>query len=368
VDVDDLRSRLAAARRRAAWDPDGARELVIAAGAEGGDDRDLAAASEVLGRIAAVTGADAIADRSFAAAIDAWVAAHEPERAWAAAAMQRALPVRPFGGDREALAAELSLLAPARAGENPLATRALVELRRAVAPRAAPGRTEARFGLSPNEMALLFAAVGSLLDERLGPLRTAAAWAPRLAPSLVAPLGDAADSLAATGLVTATPELVPSPALVGVLLGRRRPESPPGVALVRFEGARVRVAQLDALAAALGRGGVGVVCGATLAARAGAAAEVAARLGFGLVIATPRGHDAAALREAAVEARLFECLLAIHLDAWIDAGVDVIAAIEAGALTACAPGLLLASVDPTLAEDRRAFTVGARAAGVSSRG
>jgi hypothetical protein len=365
-DVDEVRTRLAAARRRASWDPDGARELVIAAGAAGGDQRELAVASELLGRIAAVTGAVTIADQAFASAIDAWVELGEPELAWLAAAMQRALPIRPFTSEREALDAELSLLEPAAPGQNPLVARALVELRRAVAPRRGPGRVEAAFGLDPAEMALLFAAVASLLDEHLGPLRTAAEWTPRLAPTLIEPPGAAAASLVAAGLVSETPVLVPSPALIGVLLGRARMASPPGVELTRHDGPLAPVPRVAELAAALGRRGVGVVHGGSPGARAAAAAAVARRLGFGLAVAAPAGREVAALREAAVEARLFDCLIAIDLDAWRDAGVDVAAAVAAGALAPCEPGLVLAAADPPLPASRRAFTLGTRPAEVSS--
>jgi len=355
-----LDERLAAARRRAAWDPDGARELVIAAAEDAaGDDRELAEASELLGRIAALTGADAIAARAYGTAIDAWRAAGDPVRAAVATVLARAVPLQGFASDADAFAAELALLHRLPGGDRAdlLARRGVLELHRAAAPRPVTGRIEAAFGLAPGEHALLFAVIGSLLDDDVGPLRDAAAWAERLAPSLAAPLGDAAAHLVAMGLVTATPALAPSPAVISVVLGRDRLESPPGVVLAAVEPRGAPSAWVRELALGLAGGGFGVVHGVPGSGRRTSAAAIAAQLGLGLATAAPAGGDAAALREAAVEARLLGRLLAIDVDVWRDAGVDLVALAAAGALEACEPAILIATDDPPLPAEARAFTL-----------
>ncbi len=338
------------AARLAAWAPDEARELLMDASPEG-DVLDVARLAELLGRVFAVTGAWDLATTALADAAASWQDL-APARADALAAIAAALPVAPFASDAEALEAELVLVVRCLTDdEPPVVERALVELRRAQAPRAITGRLEATFGLSPLEVAYVMAAVAPILLDGF-PAVPASAWAPRIAASCLTTTASPA-RLLALGLLQPGPGLPPAPALVSWLLGRTTIAQPTGIQLHRIApGATPPDA--DALAVRLLTDRrIGVVVGPPGSGRAAAMAAILAHRGGALFEA----HVGALVRHvaltgAALEARLHGGLLALDLDAWGPLDADLL-----GALAAVAPLVVIASADPAIPEELRAFTL-----------
>jgi hypothetical protein len=344
----------------AAWAPDAARDRLAALLTAGSDDDALlAGASEVLGKVFAVTGAWPLASQAYEQA----AAVHDALGALALAGALREVaarfPLAPFADDREALAAELAVIEAAQRGAPSSAERRVVELRRALPPRPITGCLEAAFALGPEEMALLMAAVAGGVDPVRYPARTAAEWSALLgggAGDGGGGGGGAIDDsrLRAIGLCRGVLALVPHPGVVSRLLGRDRLDSPLGLRLRAVAPAEAPE-RSDELAAALVGPALGVIHGA--GPRAAVAAAIAARLGWELLIAHPRpGASPELVAEAVVEATLFRGLLAVDLDRWRLLGIDL-ARDGGAALARRGPLFVLAAGDPKVAPRHRAFTV-----------
>ena len=336
------------ASRLAAWAPDEARELLAAAPVDA-ELLDVAQLAELLGRVFAVTGAWPLAAAAFTDAAASWTGLDDA-RAEALTALAAALPLAPFASEEAALAAELALVERCLDADRPppIVERAVVELRRTLAPRPLLGRLEATCRLAPLEVALLVAAVAPILRPEL-PTGSAEAWGPWLAAASLTTVVDLG-RLVDLGLLQPGPVLAPAPALVSRLLGRTTVEAPLGVHLRRVApGARPGDAAALARALVLS-GGVAVVVGPPGTGRAATLARVLAERGLGLFEAQLGGHGRrTALIGAAVEARLHGALLVIDLDAWEAPDLD--------ALVALAPIAVVASAEPALPDELRAFTL-----------
>ena len=341
---------LEAARRLAAWAPDAARDRLTALLEAGtGDDLALAAASEVLAKVFAVTGAWELAAQAYEQAAAVHEDLGDPALAGELRAVAARFPLAPYADAREALAAELAIIEAALRGAPPTADRYVAELRRALPPRPLLGRLEAAFALAPEEVELLAAAIASAIEPARIPARSAAAWADLLGGD---PLGDA--RLRAIGLCRGAPELHAHPGVVSRLLGRERLEPPAGLRMrsITPGAPPERVAEL---AAALVGPAIGVVHGT--GPRKAVAAAIAHHLGWELLLAHPRlGALPELLADAVIEATLFGSLVAVDLDRWRAQGTDL-AADGGAALAARGPLFALAAGDPPLALSHRAFTL-----------
>lgn len=335
---------LGEAWRIAAWAPDDARELATANAPL--DEDQLVIAYECLARVFAVTASWALAYDAYIAA-SLTVAPFDAARAAAFCGTAAQLPLAPFARDRDATAAEIDLVARCVAGETPIVRRSVVEIRRALAPRAITGRFEAAFGLAPEDTALAMAAVASIVDPASCAPRTASAWHELLAPSLFGRRGNV-ERLVGLGLCVETPVLVPHGAVVGRLLGRTTLEQPPGIVLdpiVRRELAIELVEPARELAL---RGGLAVIVGPAGSGRHACAARIAELCGRAAFAARP-GAGAADFASAAIEAGLHDGFAVFDLEAWATRGV----APDLG--RHCA--FVIAREDPAIALDRRAFTL-----------
>lgn len=354
------RTDLGVARWLAAWAPDAARERLIALlEAAAGDDAVLAEASEVLGKVFAVTGAWSLAARAYHQAAATWAELGQVALAASLRELADRFPLAPFADDQEALTAELAVLDAAQRGVT--AGDRLVELRRALPPRPITGWLEASFALAPEEMRLVMAAVASILDAASYPARTTAGW------STVLTGGPGLDDgrLLASGLCRATPMLCPYPGLVSRLLGRDRLEQPQGVRLEMVSPGVAPSGAPDAIAALVGPS-IGVIHGG--GARGAAAAAIAAGQGWNAIAAhAVLGAAPASLTAAALEARLFRGLIAVDLDAWRELGVELVGGDGGAALALRGPLFALAADDPAIAARHRAFTIQLAPDAVSSR-
>lgn len=346
------------ASRIVAWAPDDARDLLIAASGDGGDD-DLALAgtSELLARAFAVTGAWDLAGQAFEAAA-ASLQATDAARAHALRGIAAQLPLEPFASDGEAIDAELDLIARAvdPQAPAPVVRRAVVELRRSLAPRRITGVLEAAFEISAMELAFVMAAAAPILRPESTPLLPASAWGPLIASSSLGVTADCA-RLLRLGIVREAPELVPHPALVSRLLGRTEVVNPSGVHLRRIPPIGKVGPGADDLARDLVTGtGIGVVVGPTGSGRRTAIANLVARRGLATYSASTVVGTPAALIDAAVEARLHGGLIIIDLDEW--------PGIELATVAGLAPIVAVSTFDPPIPRELRAFTM--QALGVSS--
>ncbi|HWO20123.1 MAG TPA: hypothetical protein VNO30_15155 [Kofleriaceae bacterium] len=352
-------AELRAAWQLAAWAPDAARDR-LAALLEAGSDDDalLASASEVLGKVFAVTGAWALAAQAYEQAAAVHDTLGHPALAGALREVFARFPLAPFADDGEALAAELAVIEAAQRGTAVAAERRIAELRRALPPRPITGRLEAAFALGPEEMSLLMAAIAGGIDPLRYPARSTAEWS-----ALLGGGGGGGTSrgalddrrLLAIGLCRGGLALVPHPGVVSRLRGRDRLESPPGLRL-RAVAPAAAPERADELAAALVGPALGVIHGP--GPRAAVAAAIAARLGWQLYLAHPRlGANQEQVEDAIIEATLFGGLLALELDRWRRLGIDPVR--DGGAaLARRGPLLVLAAGDPAIAPRHRAFTIG----------
>jgi hypothetical protein len=340
--------------RLAGWAPDDARELLVALAASDGGDLALAHTTETLAKVFAVTSAWDLARGAYLAAANAWDPLHAP-RAAALRVVVAELPLAPFATNAEAIAAELDLLRAAfdATWPPPLAARALVELRRSLAPRPITGRIEAAFGLAPEDLALAIAAAAPIIDADAAPLLALHDWTPLLRAQTAFSLDPT--RVLALGLVRATPKLVPHPAFASRLLGRAGLEQPTGARMGLVEPCGDVPGDVDTLATALViRNAIAVVIGASGSGRRSALAHIARRRGRRLYTAHPlAGATPDTLVDAAIEARLHDGVLAVDLDAWRERGV----AFETAQLAALAPIAVVSRDEPEIPPAARAFTM-----------
>jgi len=346
-------------RRLAGWEPDLARDVLLALVEEGGDDLALAQTGELLGKVFAVTGEWELARDAYTTAAEAW-SELDRVRAEVLRAVASSLPLTPFPGDRDALMTEIAFVRRAFEGEPPLAERAIAELRRSLAPRPITGRIEAAFGLSPEELALVIAAATPIVDPDAAPILPIDDWLQVLAAST----GVVADPtrLLALGVVRATPDLVPHPGVASRLIGRTSIDHPAGVRLIPVEPIGRSANDTEDLARVLFAGfGIGVLVGPSASGRRTTAARIVGRRGRKLFTARPaQGASANSIVEAALEARLNDGLLAVDLDDWRSRGVDT------DLLTQLAPIVVVSRDEPGIPAESRAFTMYPSKDGVSS--
>jgi hypothetical protein len=330
--------------RIVAWAPDQARDLVVAGEGEVASELDHARAADVLAKVFAVTGAWPLAREAYDHAAESW-ASLDPARALCARAIAARLPLRAFAGDGEAIAVELDLVARCVRGEAVTLRRSLVEIQRALHPLAITGRIEAAFRLSPGELALVMAAMASVIGDEL---RTVEEWQRVLA------VDDGIERLVELGVASATPMLVPHPTLASRLLGRTTIEQPRGIRLDLVPTIGRPPREAADLARALARGGIGVIYGAPRSGRRTYGAHVAGRT----VLAARRVAGDPDITGALREAALHDATVAIDLDEW---GLDAIDAFDRnGALIA------VSRENPAIPNERRAFTIRTWRDGVSS--
>jgi hypothetical protein len=361
--ADRVGARWYGPRRLAAWAPDDAREEIVTlgAGTVALDDADLARAGELLAKVFAVTAQWELARAAYADAAAAWQPL-DPGRAIALATLAASLPLPPVASDQDAVAAELDLVRRSigRDQAPPLARRSLLEVQRALAPRQIVGRIEAAFGLAPEELAILMGAVASILEPDAVPLLPFEGWTTVLADSLLDAQPDVG-RLVGSGLVRVTPALVPHPNLISRLLGRATLEPPTGV---RFEPLVARGPAPDEISrlsrSLMVNGGVAAIVGPARTGRHTFAAHVAQAAGQRALAVHPvLGGGPEALVDAAFEARLFDALLVIDLDAWRAVGLSSLA------LPALGPVIAVSRDEPALPRDERVFTVHRWLQGVS---
>jgi hypothetical protein len=353
VAIDDV---IAHAWRIAAWAPDAARDLLITAIADGGDDIALAAATEVLAKLVAVTGAWELARASVDQAAEIRRSLGDLASAAALVELGARFPLAPFGYDAEALEAELSLICAAVSGELSKLDRAIVEIRRALTPRSLTGNIEAWFRLTPSETLLLMAAVGSVTDPRCGPPRSAEIW-----HRVLGGADDAADQLVSRGLATSVGELVPAPRAVSRLLGRNELDPPATIRLVRPPSSRDHRDHRPLSEALVDRSRYGVVLGSRVSASELAAGIARRAHATSCVVAIPiltTGQPTASdLAEMVIEGRLFGAVVAVDYTAWQQAGVDLARPDIAARVLSCGPVVVTAGEDPPLPREWRSFTV-----------
>lgn len=348
---DPMDDRWREPRRLAGWEPDLAREILLGLAEQGGEDLELAQTSELLAKVFAVTRAWDLARDAYETAAGAW-GEFDPVRAEALRAVASRLPLMPFGTDRDGLLAEISVIRHSfQGGPSPILERAVNEIRRCLTPRPITGRLEAAFGLAPEELALVMGAVTPILNPDAAPLLPLADWLEVIAAST----GVMPDPtrLLALGIVRATPELVPHPALASRLMGRTALEHPAGARLVPVEALGGATDDAEDLSRALVSGyGIAVIVGPASSGRRTAAARLARQRGrklFGVRVVS--GASADSVVEAALEARLHDGLLAVDLDDWGQRGVD------AELLNRLAPIVCVTREEPEIPPDLRAFTM-----------
>ncbi len=343
-------------RRLAGWEPDFAREILLAIAEEGGEDLALARTSELLAKVFAVTHEWALARDAYTSAAETWEGL-DPVRAETLRGIVAVIPLTGFANDREAVNAELAILRRAfeHASSDHTVEAAveagIVELRRCLSPRPITGRIEAAFGLAPEELALVMAAVTPIVDPDAAPLMPLGDWIQVLAATtgiVVDP-----DRLLSLGLIRATPDLVPHPGLASRLLGRTSIDQPSNARLVVVDPVGRSAPDAEDFARMLFSSyGIGVFVGPPASGRRTAAARLARRRDRKLFFARPtQSASPEALVEAALEARLQDGLLAIDFEDWRACGVD------AGVLARIAPVVVIADSEPPIPEEARAFTM-----------
>ena len=307
--------------RIAASDPDAARELVFTT--VDGDENSLVLAQECLAKVFAVTGSWDLARAAYMGA----AASSDPLDAARAAAFRgtsECLPVLRFTSDREAIAAELDLVVRCLAGEVPATRRMLVEIRRALQPASTLARIAAVFGLGPEDVSLMMAAVASIAIADQVSRRTPAEWNEVLVPSQLGRCGSV-ERLVHHRLCAAIPQLVPHPSLVSRLLGRCELDHPSGI---RLDSLDVVVQPLPTSLSRvlLTTRGIAIIHGEPATARTACAAAIGAQCGRRVFAMRPSaGAESADFASAALEAALHGGMLAIDLDDWSARGIEIAA-------------------------------------------
>ncbi|MEZ4367612.1 MAG: hypothetical protein R2939_15250 [Kofleriaceae bacterium] len=350
--------------RAAAWAPDAVREAIVAQLADAAARDDLierAQLAEILARVFAVTAAWELATLAYAHAAAAWDEAGDALRGATLRSIARTFPLAPLATDAEAVAAERELVRRVLVDDAPpLVRRAVLDLRRRWRRGGSPAPSRRPSAWRPEQVALLMAACASVLDDASGPPRPATAWAAQLGPSLRAELDDL-DRLVELGLCRATPNLVPHPAVVSRLLGRTALEHLPGARLVTVDDDR-RATAPAGTAARLALGEMTLIVGGDRAGRRRIVAAIAGQRGQPALVAEPGpGARLATLVDAGREARLHGAVLAVELDAWRAAGVELDDAAATDAVRAAGPVLLAEAPPRQLGLELRALAVTAGA-------